>query len=57
MKRLKLKQGVKNFIGVVMFYLMLLLGVILINARIEQTQDVSTKKTDTCVSAQEVASN
>jgi len=35
------KEMIKNLAGVVLFYLMLTLGVIAINARIEQTQDIN----------------
>lgn len=36
MKRLKLKQGVKDFLGVAFLYLIVLVGIILIDARFEK---------------------
>lgn len=33
-KKLRLRQGVKDFLGVALFYAIIVLGVILLNARI-----------------------
>lgn len=35
------KEMFQNLAGVVLFYLIIVLGVIAINARIEQTQDIN----------------
>lgn len=35
MKKLKLRENVKNIIGVILFYLLIIGGVILINYRLE----------------------
>ena len=38
MKQLKLKQGVKDVLGIIIFYLIIILGVILVSARLENLQ-------------------
>ena len=36
MKQLKLKQGVKDFLGVLLLYLIALLGIVLLDARMAE---------------------
>mgnify|MGYP007070198400 CR=1 FL=1 len=44
MKKLKLKQSVKNILGVILFYAIIVGGVIALNARFEQLEQ--QKSTD-----------
>lgn len=46
---MKLKESVKGFIGVCMFYTIIFLGIVLINARLGEIQN---KSADTEVSTQ-----
>lgn len=39
MKQLKLKQGVKNILGVLLLYLIVIIGVILLNYRLGQLNE------------------
>lgn len=36
MKQLRLKQGVKDFLGVLLLYIIIILGVVLLNARLDE---------------------
>ena len=40
MKQLKLKQGVKDFLSIVLLYLIIVIGVILINTRLENINTI-----------------
>jgi len=39
MKRLKLKQGVKDILGVLLLYLIAIIGVVLLNCRLGQLNE------------------
>lgn len=39
MKHLKLKEGVKNILGGILFYLIIILGVVLVNYRMGEIND------------------
>lgn len=40
MKQLKLKQGVKDFLSIALLYLIIVIGVILINTRLEKINTI-----------------
>lgn len=44
MKRLKLKQGVKDFLGIALFYIVILLGIVLLNARVDEIEQKNTSQ-------------
>ena len=39
MKQLKLKQGVKDYLGVALLYIIIIFGVVLVNARFGQLNE------------------
>lgn len=39
MKQLRLKQGVKDFLGVALLYIIIIFGVVLVNARLGQINE------------------
>lgn len=39
MKQLKLKQGVKDFLGIVLLYIIVIVGVVLVNARLGEINE------------------
>lgn len=43
MKKLRLKQGVKDILVVTLFYLMIVIGVVLVNYRLEQIKSADTE--------------
>lgn len=45
MRKLKLRQGVKDVLVVILFYLIIVIGVILVNYRFEQTKNVVAEAT------------
>lgn len=42
---MKLKDSVKGVLGVILFYLIIILGVIMVNARLEQIKNVEAEAT------------
>ena len=42
---MKLKDSVKGVLGVILFYLIIILGVIMVNARLEQIKNVEAETT------------
>lgn len=42
---MKLKESVKGVIGIILFYLIIILGVIMLNARLEQIKNVEAEAT------------
>ncbi len=44
MKQLKLKQGVKDFLGIVLLYVIIIIGVVLVNNRMG---DINAQKNTT----------
>lgn len=53
MKQLKLKQGVKDVLGIIIFYLIIIMGVVLVNARLESIQQKTTNQTDSRIVARQ----
>ena len=43
MKKLRLRQGVKDVLVIALFYLVIVVGVVLINYRFEQIKSVDTE--------------
>ena len=43
MKKLRLRQGVKDVLVIALFYLIIVVGVVLINYRFEQIKSVDTE--------------
>lgn len=45
MRKLRLRQGVKDVLVVILFYLIIVIGVILVNLRFEQIKNVEAEAT------------
>lgn len=49
MKRMRLKQGVKDILGIVLFYGVIIIGIILMNYSVEKSADAETSTPHTNV--------
>lgn len=46
-KKLRLKRGVKNFLGIALFYAIIVLGVVVLNARFESINESNREGNNT----------